>query len=232
MLFAIGDLHLPGGQVKPMDVFGAHWENHFERIRESWLRQVSENDTVLIPGDISWAMQLEEALPDLRAIGALPGRKILLRGNHDYWWSSLGKVRAGLPEGMFAIQNDALIIDDAVVCGTRGWTLPQAGKTLSVEDDKIVRRESLRLEMTLSAARRIAPEKKMVVMMHFPPFPEHQEPSCFTDLLEHYEADVCIYGHLHGAGAKYGFSGPLRGVRYQLVSCDSVNFEVQPVPLG
>ncbi len=232
MLFAIGDLHLPGGQVKPMDVFGAHWENHFERIRESWLRQVSGNDTVLIPGDISWAMQLEDALPDLMAIGELPGRKILLRGNHDYWWSALGKVRAGLPEGMFAIQNDALVIDDTVVCGTRGWTLPQAGKTLPAEDEKIVRRETIRLEMTLSTARRIAPDKKMVVMMHFPPFPEHQEPSCFTDLLERYGAAACVYGHLHGAGAKYGFSGLLRGVQYQLVSCDSVNFEVQPVTLG
>ena len=100
-IFAIGDLHLPGHAQKPMDVFGSHWDRHFETISDHWRRMVTSEDVVLIPGDISWAMQLEEALDDLRAIAALPGRKLLLRGNHDYWWSSLSKLRAALPQGMF-----------------------------------------------------------------------------------------------------------------------------------
>ena len=106
-IFAIGDLHLPGGDMKPMDVFGAHWENHFERISEDWRAKVTDEDVVLIPGDISWAMQLGDALEDLRRIALLPGRKLILRGNHDYWWSSLTQLRCALPESMHAVQNDA-----------------------------------------------------------------------------------------------------------------------------
>ena len=120
-LFAIGDLHLPGGEEKPMDIFGDHWENHFEHIAADWRARVKDGDVVLIPGDISWAMQLERAVPDLQKIGALPGRKVLIKGNHDYWWNSVSKLRRVLPEGMSALQHDALDMGDFVVCGTRGW---------------------------------------------------------------------------------------------------------------
>jgi hypothetical protein len=124
-IFAIGDLHLPGGDDKPMQVFGAHWEGHWEKIRADWRARVTGEDAVLIPGDISWAMHLEDALPDLRAIGELPGRKILLRGNHDYWWGAISRVRDVLPPGMYALQNDALVLDGVAFCGSRGWTYPQ-----------------------------------------------------------------------------------------------------------
>ena len=137
MLFAIGDLHLPGGDDKPMNVFGDHWDDHFERISEDWRARVGEDDTVLIPGDISWAMQLEHAIPDLHAIGELPGKKVILKGNHEYWWSSITKVRANLPAGMKALQYDALDIGEAVVCGTRLWNLPTRDNALKPEDQHI-----------------------------------------------------------------------------------------------
>ena len=129
-----------------MDIFGDHWEDHFGRISEDWRARVTPEDTVLIPGDISWAMQLAAAKPDLDAIGALPGRKVLIRGNHDYWWSGITQVRCNLPKGMYALQNDALDLGFCVVCGSRGWSFPTPETPLSPEDDKIYRRELLRVE--------------------------------------------------------------------------------------
>ena len=154
-VYAIGDLHLPGGDLKPMDVFGPQWENHFERISESWRASVSDEDLVLIPGDISWAMQLADAAADLRRIAQLPGTILILRGNHDYWWSSLTQLRCCLPERMHAVQNDAYDAGSLVVCGTRGWTIPGAGA--SAQDEKIYRREELRLRLSLDAAKSTAP---------------------------------------------------------------------------
>ena len=138
-IFAIGDLHLPGGDKKPMDVFGAHWERHFERICADWQSRVKPEDIVLIPGDISWAMQLGDALNDLREIAKLPGTILLLRGNHDYWWSSLSQLRACLPENMHAVQNDAFDAGECVFCGTRGWTIP-LGQNAAAQDEKLYRR--------------------------------------------------------------------------------------------
>lgn len=123
MVWAISDLHLPARQ-KPMDIFGPHWANHFERIREDWIANVRQEDIVLLPGDLSWAMYLEEALEDLQRIAELPGRKLLLRGNHDYWWSAIGRVRRSLPENAFALQNDSLLLDGLLFAGSRGWTIP------------------------------------------------------------------------------------------------------------
>lgn len=227
-IFAIGDLHLPGGDKKPMDVFGAHWENHFERISEDWRKRVTEQDVVLIPGDISWAMQLDRALEDLRRIGTLPGRKLILRGNHDYWWSSLTRVRALLPEGNWALQNDARDIGDAVVCGTRGWNVV-ADNSTDAQNLKIYRRELMRLELSLKDAAAKAQGRPIVCMLHFPPFGEKREVSCFTQLLEAYGVHTCVYGHLHGEGIRSAFEGERGGVRYKLVSCDSLGFRLHEV---
>ena len=153
-LFAIGDLHLSGGDDKPMDVFGPQWDRHFFHISQAWRRLVREEDAVLIPGDISWAMRLEEAEADLRAIGELPGFKLICKGNHDYWWNSLTRVRSVLPAGMAALQFDAVELEDWVVCGTRGWLIPTGETPLKAEDEKIYRREGERLKMALEAARR------------------------------------------------------------------------------
>lgn len=223
-LFAIGDLHLPGGEEKPMSVFGPQWDRHFFRISESWREQVREEDTVLIPGDISWAMQLEAARPDLEAIGRLPGTKVLIRGNHDYWWGSISRVRAALPPSMFALQHDALETEHFVVCGTRGWNIPTEETPLDPQDEKIYRREVQRLGLALEAAGRKNPEKPLVVMLHYPPLYQGARRSEFTDLMEQHRVKLCVYGHLHGGGIAAGFSGEQNGVWYQLTSCDSQHF--------
>ena len=230
-VFAIGDLHLPGGDLKPMDVFGPHWENHFERISQSWRRSVSDGDLVLIPGDISWAMQLEDAVEDLRSIAQLPGTILIMRGNHDYWWSSLTQLRCRLPERMHAVQNDAFDAGDVVFCGTRGWTIPPASGTASAQDEKLYRREAMRLEMSLQAARRLAGERPVFAMMHYPPLlPEHaREGTAFTRLLTEYGVTRCVYGHLHSQSVQRGLHSVYDGVRYDLVSCDSLGFQLMDV---
>ncbi len=222
-IYAIGDLHLPGGDTKPMDVFGSQWENHFERISADWRRRVTPDDLVLLPGDISWAMRLEDALPDLMAIHELPGKKVLLRGNHDYWWGTITRLREALPKGMYALQNDSLVIGDYVICGTRGWVLPgEAG--LSPEDMRIYQRELMRFEMSLQDAHRKGTNLKKLAMLHYPPFNERKEPSGFTELMERYGVGDAVYGHLHGPGLKSGYTGLWRGIRCYLVSCDGLDF--------
>lgn len=221
-IFAIGDLHLPGGGVKPMDVFGAHWENHFERICQSWRDAVTEEDTVLIPGDISWAMYFEDAKADLLHIAQLPGQKILLRGNHDYWWNSIGRLRGFLPTGMLALQNDSVALPGVAVCGTRGWDFPTELCPLDEPELKIYKRELIRLEMALqSAAKSGLP---ILAMTHFPPLLADRRDTAFTALLEQYGAEMCVYGHLHGTGIRNGFTGQHHGVEYRLVSCDALGF--------
>lgn len=220
-IWAISDLHLPARE-KPMDIFGPHWANHFERIRSAWLEQIGAEDIVLLPGDLTWAMRLEEALEDLMKIAALPGRKILLRGNHDYWWGSISRLRAALPEGCYALQNDALLIDDLVFAGSRGWLIPNEADSVS-DDAKIYRRERQRLEMSLESAKRLCDAGKPIVMMHYPPRAEGSEG--FADILRAYGVETVVYGHLHGAGIAGAIRGEVDGIRYHLVSCDALDFK-------
>ncbi len=224
-LFAIGDLHLPGGEDKPMNVFGSGWDRHFERISDAWRADVTEKDTVLIPGDISWAMRLEDALPDLEAISLLPGRKVLIRGNHDYWWSSISRIRGLLPPGMIALQNDAADLEEAVVCGSRGWMIPTEDTPLDPENLKIYQRELQRLRLSLEAGKRMAAGRPLIAMLHYPPLYARERSSGFTDLLEEYGVSQCVYGHLHGNGIRAAWNGPERGVTYHLTSCDSLDFK-------
>ncbi len=230
-LFAIGDLHMPGGDDKPMDVFGPQWDRHFFRISEAWRETVREEDTVLIPGDISWAMQLENAVPDLMEIAALPGRKILCKGNHEYWWSSVSRLRALLPENMAALQFDALDAGPCVICGTRGWNYPTEKVQLPAEDEKIFRREAQRLEMALDRAEATAEGKPILVMMHFPPRMAEDPESPFTRILEaRKRVRTVVYGHLHGPAFQAGFSGECRGITYYPVSCDGIGFRPLEIP--
>ncbi len=220
-LFAIADLHISGGD-KPMDVFGSHWENHFERISDAWRAMISDDDLVLLPGDLSWEMRLEEAKAHLELIGALPGTKVILRGNHDYWWSAIGRVRDALPEKMYAVQNDALLLGGVRVCGTRGWLLP--GDGTNADDRKIYERELLRLEMSLKKASALDSGAPLVAMLHFPPRMQAEPDTAFTRLLEAYHVQHVLYGHLHGPSTRLGFNGEHNGVAYHLVSCDSLGF--------
>ena len=215
--------------MKPMDVFGPHWENHFERICESWRQKVSPEDVVLIPGDISWAMQLDAALGDLRRIAELPGTILILRGNHDFWWSSLTQLRSNLPPNMHAVQNDAYDAGEYVFCGTRGWMIP--GQGTGAQDEKIYKREVLRLKMSLDAAKKMAEGRPIVAMMHYPPLlPEHKAGGTgFTQLLTEYGVEACVYGHLHGQSVQRGVRGLYEGVRYHLASCDALGFDLLDV---
>lgn len=230
-LFAIGDLHMPGGEDKPMDVFGEHWTDHVAQIFANWRELVSEGDVVLIPGDVSWAMQLDAAVPDLQAIGTLPGRKLLCKGNHDYWWSTLSKVRRVLPEGMEVIQHTAADIGAAVVTGTRGWSFPTEGEAFSAEDERVLQRELIRLELGLQAAVRISQGRPIVVMLHYPPLYDQQRDTHFTRLLAKYPVHTVVYGHLHGQAIHAGFRGIHEGVRYMLVSSDSLRFAPAEISL-
>jgi len=222
-VFAIGDPHFAESVAKPMDIFGPVWEGHRNRLLEGWAEAVSDGDLVVVPGDLSWAMSLEEAAADLKLIGDLPGRKVVVRGNHDYWWSAIGKVRAALPPGMWAVQNDSVVIDGVAVAGTRGWTCPGSPE-FTAEDQKIYDRELNRLALSLATIP--ADARAVIVALHFPPTNSRLEPSGFTSLIEAMprRPDAVVYGHLHGPEAARGAIGELNGISYRLVACDQVDF--------
>lgn len=222
-IFAISDLHLSGAEEKTMDIFGAEWKNHWEKITTAWRERVGQEDLVLIPGDISWAMTLQNASVDLNAIGLLPGTKLLLKGNHDYWWSSVSRVREVLPQDMFVLQNDAFAWEDICVCGSRGWLCPNENG-FSKEDEKIYLRELQRMELSLFHAKQKKPDGQIIVMMHFPPFNDKRQPSGFVQLFEKYEVKQVVYGHLHGPSLRYAFEGIIQNVNYRLVSSDYIHF--------
>ncbi len=221
-IYAISDLHLSINSNKPMNIFGPVWEGYLEKIDQDWLAKVSEEDIVLIPGDISWAMRLDEAIADLQYIGKWPGKKVILRGNHDYWWSSISNVRAVLPQNMYAVQNDVVRIDNVLICGSRGWTVPEE-QHKTPEDEKIFYREALRLELSLQAMQRVKQEgDTVIVMMHYPPFNAKLEDSIYTQLLEKYGVTKVVYGHLHAYDKKQQHILEKNGITYYLTSCDLV----------
>lgn len=228
-VFAIGDLHLAGSMDKTMDMFGEQWEGHWDKIRSDWEQKVSATDLVLLPGDISWAMRLKEARQDLLEIDALPGVKVMLRGNHDYWWTSVTKLRAKLPPGILPLQNQAHRIGPYIVCGTRGWTCPSNGD-FPAEDKKIYEREVGRLELSLKAARALnGTDSSLIGMLHFPPFNERRQESGFMRLFQEYGVKKVVYGHLHGKSLQSAFEGELNGVEYILVSSDHLGFTLKQI---
>ncbi|UCH26128.1 MAG: metallophosphoesterase [Trueperaceae bacterium] len=220
-VFAIADPHLSRADPKPMDIFGSGWEGHPEAFFDGWRAVVGEDDLVLIPGDLSWALRFDDALVDLTDIAALPGRKVILRGNHDYWWPSISKLRAALPEGMFALQNDAFAIGDLVIAGTRGWLCP-GSPGFTDKDKKIYLRELERLKLSLRAAERL-PYKRLVIMLHFPPTNFKLEPSGFTELLVKAAPVVVVFGHVHGESWER-YSQDLPGVTMHYVAADALGF--------
>ena len=222
-IYAIGDLHLSFGSSKPMDIFGPEWDDHPEKIEKNWNKLVSEDDLVIVAGDISWAMQSSEVEPDLNWLAGLQGNKLLIRGNHDYWWSSIGKVRAMLPPGIFALQNDHFAWNDYLICGTRGWLCPGEDGFNNEQDQKLYQREVQRLQLSLDSARRKS-DLPIIAALHFPPFNRQGQPSDFTTLMEKYGVEICIFGHIHDNGRDYIFQGERNGIRYTFVAADGVNF--------
>ncbi|MEX2543037.1 MAG: metallophosphoesterase [Trueperaceae bacterium] len=225
-VFAIADPHLSRAQPKPMTIFGPAWQGHPEEFFTGWRETVDDGDLVLVPGDLSWALRLEDALLDLNDIAALPGRKVILRGNHDYWWPSVSKLRAVLPSGMHAIQNDALELSGVVVAGSRGWVCP-GSHGFSEQDEKIYRRELERLRLSLGAARKLSGEA-FVVMLHFPPVNSRLEPSGFTELLLEAAPDAVVFGHVHGEPPERVMPD-LPGIATHFVAADALGFRPELV---
>jgi predicted phosphohydrolase len=222
-IFAIGDLHLSFANPKPMDIFGENWTDHAEKIRKSWEAMITPEDLVLIPGDISWAMHLEEAKRDLDYLAALPGTKVMIRGNHDYWWASISKVRKALDPSIYALQNDSVTIGDVTIAGARGWDCP-GSYMFDEHDRKVYEREVGRLKTSLDHAMK-QKAKHLYVMLHYPPTNEKHQMSGFLEVLTKYPVDKVIYGHLHGKeGHRVALEGVHHGIEFYLTACDYLDF--------
>ena len=232
-LFAISDPHLSLGSDKPMDLFGGNWENHTERLAANWRSVVQPEDTVLVGGDLSWGLTLEEAKPDLDFLAALPGRKLYVKGNHDLWWNGIKKLNS-LYESVHFIQNDAVLAEGSIICGTRGWICP-GDSEWTAHDQKIYDRELIRMELSLQAGARLQkewaqthgpeePAPTLLVIMHYPPFTDKSGKTGFTDLLQQYGVNSVLYGHLHGEIAQNkAIRGMQEGINYLLISRDYLN---------
>ena len=222
-LLAIADLHLANDEKidKPMDLFAPGWEDHANKLKAAWLDLVTDEDIVLIPGDISWGLKLEEAIADFDWLHELPGKKLISKGNHDLWWSRI-KYLNSLYDDIFFLQNESYYIEseNIVFCATRGWLYPGSDE-YTEHDEKIYTREIQRLQMGLDSARKIAPNAELVVALHYPPSDAGARETEFTKILEKHNAKLCVYGHLHGGVAfGHGIKGQHRGVEYKLVSLD------------
>ena len=220
-LYAIGDTHLSLHKDKPMDIFGSKWENHAEKLKTGF-SGLSENDVCVICGDISWGMGMEETKEDFLFINSLPGKKLILKGNHDYWWSTAAKARRFFAENgidsIDVIHNNYYEYGEYAICGTRGWFYEE--EKGSEHDGKIMRREIMRLEASLKAAG----DRKKLVFLHYPPIFLKYRCEEILELLKSYEVRLCCYGHIHGKGCALAFNGWQGGTEFRLVSADFVDF--------
>ena len=232
-IYAIGDPHLSFTTGKPMDIFGASWENHVKRMQENWIKTVKDTDTVIIPGDISWAMSLVEVIPDLKFLDDLPGEKIISKGNHDYWWGTMGKIDKLIQDNGFSslhfLKNNAIQVDQAVVCAARGWIHP-TDQNYTAKDEIIYLREIARLKRSLEEGIKLLSDQSphLIAALHYPPLYASSGDTEFSEILETYNVELCIYGHLHGKGIQNAFEGVRKGVMYKLVSADYLSFTPFP----
>jgi predicted phosphohydrolase len=221
-VYAIADLHLSFGTDKPMDVFSG-WTNYTERIRNNWQKLIGENDTVVIAGDVSWAMKLSETDADFRFIDSLNGHKIILKGNHDYWWSTKAKMDKYIAEKGFdsisILHNNYYLADGTALCGSRGWFYDAEADA----DMLILNREVGRLRMSIEPALRDGYDP--VVFLHYPPIYNNTECGEILDVLKEYNIKKCFYGHIHGGNAaKKAFIGEKYGINFKLIACDYLGF--------
>jgi predicted phosphohydrolase len=223
-VFAISDLHLSFGTDKPMDIFGPHWEGHPERIRQAWEDCVADSDVVLIPGDISWALRLDEARVDFDFIDALPGKKVIIKGNHDYWWSSLSKVKKALPASIIPLQNTAITFAHIGIAGSRLWIDPELKlENATSEDRKIWQRELVRFGLSLKALP--MDTRVRIFMTHFPPISLEGKPGKALEVASEHRCDIWVFGHMHLGGNSYeGFNRTIGNTRFEFVSADFLEF--------
>lgn len=223
-IFAISDLHLSMNCDKPMNVFGAKWDDYTDKMKENWNKIVTADDYVIIPGDISWATYIEDAVLDFEYINSLNGKKLILKGNHDYWWATLNKMNAFLESNHFdsisILKNNAFLIGDIAICGTRGWVIPSSSAS---EDARIFEREKQRLILSLEDAKKRG-AKNIICALHYPPIDKDSCDSDFIEILKAYGVKKCIFGHLHSAAHAFAPIGDFSGVNLKLVSCDYLNF--------
>ena len=226
-LYTIGDLHLSLGTQKPMDVFGGRWENYISKISEGFA-ELNEDDLTVICGDITWGMTMDEALEDFLFIDRLPGRKIILKGNHDYWWTTAAKTKKFFEEhGITTINvlyNNSFEYGGIKLCGTKGWFYEEGNKKTE-HDEKILNRELMRLEASLKSAG----EGEKYVFLHYPPKFGNYECSEILEMLKKYDVKRCYYGHIHSAGCAFAFNGMYNGTQFALVSADHVHFKPQKI---
>lgn len=222
MIYAIGDLHFDSTEEKPMDIFGDKWKNHQDRIINNWKEIITDDDLVLIPGDISWALKLKEAKIDLEIIDKLPGKKVISKGNHDYWWVSLNKLNNLQLDSIFFMQNNSYIFKKTAIAGTRGW-ISKDSDGFSEKDLKVYKRELHRLELSLGSMEETI--EKRIVILHYPPFNMDLKANDFHDIMLEYKVDICLYGHLHSDGHKFAKEGIIDGINYHCVSSDYIDFK-------
>ncbi|HZK09853.1 MAG TPA: metallophosphoesterase [Clostridia bacterium] len=229
-IFALGDLHLGFAVNKPMDLFGPIWKDHHKKIKDDWYARVKNEDLVIIAGDTSWAMYYEDAKVDLEWIDALPGTKVIIKGNHDYWWQSLTKMQSY--ESIFFLHNNYYKAGDIAICGTRGWVLP-GNDEFGMDDEKIYHREKLRLERSLDLAKKDPEIETIIVAMHYPPFYKYQKETYFSELLKDPMIKHVVYGHLHDKDSwSRAVQGLYDGSEYYLVSADYKNFKLEQLNIN
>ena len=234
-IYVIGDLHLSFKNPKPMNIFGDNWENHEEKIKQDWLSKLKNEDIVVLAGDFSWAMKIEDALEDFKYINELPGKKILLKGNHDYWWTTVTNMKKFLEQNNMPnidfLHNNSFEVENKILCGTRGWSLLEEE---SEEDKKIIDREAGRLKLSLQdGIQKYGEEKEIIVFLHYPPITQayllKNESSPFINVLKEFNVKKCYYGHLHGPAIKDAVNENIDDIDLKLISADGVDFKLQKI---
>ena len=238
-LYVIGDLHLSFGESKneekPMNIFGENWDNHAKKIRENWLDTVKQDDTVILAGDFSWGTYIEDTYEDFRYLNELPGKKIMLKGNHDYWWTTITSMKKYLEENNFKnidfLHNNSFEVENKIIVGTRGWSLNDTENA-----DKMINRESERLELSIKSAINLyGDNKEIICIMHYPPISrnymknEYLYDSKFLEIMKKYRIKRCFYGHLHGKSHKEAIEGNVEGIEFKLISSDYLGFKLYKI---
>ena len=232
-IYVIGDLHLSFNTQKPMDIFGENWTGHEEKIKRDWLQKVKDEDLVVLPGDFSWETYLENTKKDFEYLNSLPGKKILLKGNHDYWWTTITSMRKFLKENNFEnidfLYNNSYEFEDKILCGTRGWSI-----TDEETNEKLINRELIRLELSLQdGVNKYGTDKEIIVFMHYPPITKAKiitgQEAKFVEMMRKYKVKRCFYGHLHGTSIADAVEGNIEGIELKLVSADGLDFELQKI---
>ncbi len=229
-IYTIGDLHLSFNENKPMSVFGENWEGYEQKVKENWIKLVKKEDLVVLPGDFSWSMYLKDTYKDFEYINSLPGKKLLLKGNHDYWWSTVNSMRNYIKENDFKnidfIYNNAYEFENKIIVGTRGWAFGEDSESI-----RMIQREVARLELSIkNGIENYGENKEIIAFLHYPPIikdnVQNNEMNVFIEKLKEYNIKRCYYGHLHSMAIKEAVEGEHFGIDFKLVSADAINFQL------